>query len=131
MNINPDQLAQAVMETLEEYVGVTEEAVAGSIIRVSERTASNLRSVTPPNKAPVYRSWHDYLADWATTKLSVNKKGVYSVAVHNKKHYQLTHLLENGHALHQGGSARAFPHIAPIAEKAEEELFAEIKRSIQ
>ena len=131
MNINPDQLAQAVMETLEEYVGVTEEAVAGSIIRVSKRTVSDLQSVSPPDGAQKYGSWSEYLSDWTRTNLSVNNKGVYSATVHNKKHYQLAHLLENGHALWQGGRARAFPHIAPIAEKAEEELLTEIKRSIQ
>jgi hypothetical protein len=131
MKINPDELAKAVTDIMSEFVGATEDNIAGAVLRVSERTASELRSVTPPNDAPVYRSWSAYLADWDTTKLSVNKKGLYSVAVHNKRHYQLAHLLENGHALRQGGSTRAFTHIAPIAEKSEEQLMAEIKKGIK
>lgn len=131
MNISPDQLAQVISDTLEEFVGATEDAIVGSVLQVSERTVSDLQSVSPPAKAQRYGSWSEYLADWTRTKLSVNKKGVYSVAVHNKKHYQLAHLLENGHALWQGGRAKAFRHIAPIAEKAEEQLLNEIKKSIQ
>lgn len=130
MKVDADALAKTISDTLEEFVDATEDAIVGSVLSVSERTASNLRSVSPPNGAPKYRSWHDYLADWTTTKLSVNKKGVYSVAVHNKRHYQLAHLLEHGHALHQGGRAGAYPHIAPIEEKAEDELLREIKRRI-
>ena len=131
MKIDPDQLASTIEKTLREYVDVTEDAVIGGVLSASSRTAADLREVTPPGGAPVYRSWTAYLADWTTTKLNLNKKGLYSVAVHNKRHYQLAHLLENGHALHQGGHTRSFKHIAPIAEKAEEQLFAEIKKRIQ
>ncbi len=44
------------------------------------------------------------------------------VIVHNKDHYQLTHLLEHGHALRQGGRARAIEHIAPVEAWAVDEL---------
>ena len=131
MKINPDELAKAVTDIMSEFVGATEDNVAGAVLRVSERTASELRSVTPPGRAPRYRSWSAYLADWDTTKLSVNKKGLYSVAVHNKRHYQLAHLLEHGHALHQGGRADPYEHITPIEEKSEDQLLAEIKKGIK
>ena len=50
---------------------------------------------------------------------------------YNDKHYQLTHLLEKGHALVNGGRARAFPHIGPVAERAEENLIDNILQFIE
>lgn len=40
-------------------------------------------------------------------------------------HYRLTHLLENGHALRNGGRARAFPHII-FGEKLAQERMTEL-----
>ncbi|KAK9680615.1 hypothetical protein QE152_g38973 [Popillia japonica] len=51
---------------------------------------------------------------------SVTSQGSFtkpSFVVHNKKKPGLTHLLENGHALRQGGRARAIPHIKPVEEQ--------------
>jgi len=46
-----------------------------------------------------------------------------SATVRNKKHYQLTHLLEKGHKKRGGkGRVKAYVHIAPAAEKWTEEF---------
>lgn len=54
--------------------------------------------------------------------------------VHNKD-YQLTHLLESGHAKYlwgkkTGDSVRAFPHIEKVNEEAQRMLEEEIRRSL-
>ena len=56
-------------------------------------------------------------------------KGIQAT-VWNEKHYQLTHLLEKGHALRDGGRSAAFPHIAPVEQKCEDELIRNIKKNI-
>ena len=49
----------------------------------------------------------------------------------NKKRYQLTHLLEKGHAKRGGGRVRAFPHIAPAEQAGIRELEEGIKRGLE
>lgn len=127
--IKPDQLAETVKRTLQEFQGVTEEAVAKGVVECANSAVDELRSAHPPGSEK-YGSWDRYNASWKRSKLKNTKKGGYSEVIHNEKHYQLAHLLEKGHAVRGGGRARAFPHIAPVAEKAEEKLLEMIRKNI-
>lgn len=54
----------------------------------------------------------------------------YTVKIHNKTDYQLTHLLEFGHSTKTGGRTKAQPHIRPIEEKYSKEFENELKKKI-
>jgi len=123
--VSPDGLAAAIMEALEEYEGVTEEAARAGITETAKAAVEELKSAHPSGSGQ-YGSWDAYNNDWTTTKTKSSKKS-FGAIVHNKKHYQLAHLLENGHALRGGGRTIAFTHIAPVAERAEEDLIKNIK----
>lgn len=76
----------------------------------------------------------EYARGWSSTIVH-SRLGMKAVAF-NKKHAQLTHLLENGHVSKNGtgrvfGEVKAYPHIAQINDEAEEEFVKGIERRVQ
>ena len=127
--IGPEEFSKALEQLLEDYAEVTEEAVMHGLIQTADECVDDLKSANPPGSGH-YRSWKRYNGGWSRTKLSANKKKGFTTIIHNK-YYQLTHLLENGHALKGGGRAAAFEHIAPAERKAQEKLSQNIIKQIK
>lgn len=123
--IKVDDLSKAIMTELKNYEGVTEEAAWNGVVETSQEAVQELRSAHPSGSGK-YGSWEKYNKGWTVKKTKRDK----TATVHNATDYQLTHLLENGHALRQGGRTQAFKHIAPVAEKCDGELLKNIKRLI-
>ena len=135
MKIDANQLTNEIMRTLKDYAKVTEEAAARGVIETADQAVAELQQANPQGvpegTAGHYRPWNKYNKGWKRTKLSKDRKGVYVECVHNATEYRLTHLLENGHAKSNGGRTNAFPHIAPVAEKAQESLYQNIMKNIE
>jgi hypothetical protein len=53
------------------------------------------------------------------------------MVVHSKDRYQLTHLLEKGHAKRGGGRVAARPHIAPAEQEGVELLQSLIEKALK
>lgn len=122
---NVDNLADTILDCLEEYVGVTEEAAWNGVNETAQTALQELRSAHPAGSGK-YGSWDAYNRDWTVMKRKRDK----TATIHNRSHYQLTHLLEKGHAKQNGGRTQAFQHIAPVADKCEDELINNIKKFI-
>jgi hypothetical protein len=128
--ISVDELSKEIEKALTDYVGVTEEACEKGVRETAKDAVQALRSAHPAGSGQ-YSNWDNaYNKGWTVMQTKTDKRYHRSATIHNKDHYQLTHLLEKGHALHQGGRADAFPHIAPVAEKCEGELVENIKKWI-
>lgn len=129
MKTSIDNLTNVFMAELEKYKDIVNLNSDEAVKLTAKEAAQELRSANPSGSGQ-YHSWKDYNKGWTVTQTKRDKREHMSATVHNKTKYQLTHLLEKGHALVQGGRARAFPHIAPVAEKAEEKLMQRLIKGI-
>lgn len=106
-NIRIDDLQKAINKQLEAYA----DEVNASLQKQAKKTASEGVKMLKENSP---KDTGDYANDWGyvTNKSFV---GPDSYTIRNKKHYRLTHLLENGYAKVNGGRVHGRPHIS-IAE---------------
>ena len=117
-----DDLTAEVMQGLSEYAELTDKAMKKAV-RKTATTVKNEISANAPKKTGRYQK------SWTAKKVKENSHTL-EMTVHSKDRYQLTHLLEKGHALRNGGRSRAFPHIAPAEEHGAELLEDLIRKEL-
>lgn len=139
-NVKVDELGDVVKEMLEEYGTAIAEKTRDII-----RDAGAAALVEAKNKAPVYHGPERKNKRKPGTyrnslKLTYSRKEAgasawssktdagYALVYASGKEYRLTHLLENGHALRQGGRARGVTHWSDAEQKAEEILDRDINK---
>ena len=123
MSIKIDDLAKEVMRGLDEYADVTTEQVKKAVRKAGNTVRREIQENAPKNTG-------DYAKSWAVKKVRESSHTL-EVVVHSKNRYQLTHLLEFGHCLRNGGRTRAMPHIAPAEEEGIKQLEKMIERDIR
>ena len=128
MKVSLNSLDEEIKKALEDYnvevVRVTNE----SIKEAAKEAAKTLK-----NGGPYKNRTGAYAKDW-TARQREKKKSVVQIQgynVYNKKHYQLTHLLENGHQSRKGGRVKAFSHIAPVNEQLGEMVTGKIESKLR
>jgi len=112
-----------IMKYLQEYKEDVSEVVEIVSNRVGKKATEELKIKSPTG----YRK--SYAKGWRLKKDKIGKNK-YIVKIHNKTDYQLTHLLEFGHATRNGGRTEAIPHIRPVEEKYKKIFEQELKRDI-
>ena len=122
-NIQISGLADAVMDTLEEYAGLAAEDVKRAVKDAGDVVKDDIRSHAPKDTG-------DYAKSWAVKKRKETSNSL-TLVVHSRNRYQLAHLLEFGHAKRGGGRVSAQPHIAAAEAKGMEQLEDEIRKALE
>ena len=120
--VSVDGLADAVMEGLEEYNKLATDKVKATVKKAGTTVRKEISSTAPRKSGRYAASWRSRTTAESSTSMQVT--------VYSPSRYMLAHLLEHGHALRNGGRARAFPHIAPAEEAGEKQLTQDIERAL-
>lgn len=123
MSIRIDDFLEAVQGELTEYANEVTGYVKESVKDVAKETVKEVKRRSPVRSGA-------YKKSWGQTQIYEGPGGI-RITIHNKKHYRLTHLLENGHALKSGGRTKAYPHIKPAEDFAARELEKKVKVKVE
>lgn len=115
MNID---LSKELATILGQYTSDVEEELEEAKKDITDEGVSDLRSTSPIRKGKYARGWR-------------KKKQGSAYVIHNATAYQLTHLLEKGHAKRGGGRVAARPHIQPVEEKMIKDYEKRVERAIK
>lgn len=110
MAIKIDELADAVTDALREYSEELMENVKDSVNSSAKACVAELKTTSPEDTGRYKKGWR--------VKTAFEDNDDIRLQVHNATDYQLTHLLEDGHANVNGGRTPGKPHIGPAADKA-------------
>lgn len=109
-------------ELMEEINFEVKEATEAAFNAIAKETVQDLRNNSPKKTG-------DYAKGWTS------KKAADGYVVYNKTDWQLTNLLEDGHAIvnkkGRYGRVNGIKHIEPARDKAAEKLPIEILRGIK
>lgn len=128
MKVSLDSLDEEIKKALEDYnvevVRVTNE----SIKETAKEAAKMLK-----NGGPYKNRTGAYAKDWTAGQREKTKSviQVQGYTVYNKKHSQLTHLLEHGHQSRNGGRVKEFAHIAPVNDQMGEMVANKIESKLR
>lgn len=122
-SIKPDLLSKELMNYLQDYKEDIDKEVEETAIFSGKKAVTELKQISPKGVRK------DYSKGWRLKKDKLGKNR-YSIKIHNKTDYQLTHLLEFGHATKNGERTKPQPHIRPTEEKYKKEFEQELRKKI-
>ena len=127
--IKVDDLSKTIMSYLQDYVEDIEEDVVTTTDKITKKAVEELKQKSPRGKGTREKPYH---LGWRRQKgISALKNHRYTIKIHNSTNYQLTHLLENGHATRNGRRTKAIPHIRPMEEKYRKEYEASVTTALK
>lgn len=117
--IRVEDLASAIEEELSAYSQEVTDGLKKEVKQVAKECKEEIQQNSPVLTGSYKKGW--------TSQVAYENQEDIRVEVRNKTDYQLTHLLENGHAKVTGGRVEGHPHIAPAEQNAEKKLLKKVK----
>jgi Bacteriophage HK97-gp10, putative tail-component len=111
-------LENEIARQLKLYTTSVEEDLMEAKDEVSKEGVSLLKQNSPEDTG-------DYRKGWARKKVGQD------YVIHNKTDYQLTHLLEYGHAKADGGRVSPRVHIRPVEERLVDAFVNRVEKAIK
>lgn len=122
-SVKIDDMGKEIAKVFQEYGKATQETCIKAVKETCEETVRQLKATSPKDKGNYAKSWKYGPSPF--------KKDKAAKIIYNKEHYRLTHILEKGYKLKNGGEYTAQPHIKPAAEEAEKIVLKKIKEGIK
>ena len=112
-------MAREIAKALTQYSTEVETDLRNAKKEVGQKAVQELRtSGSFDDRTGSYRK------GWRLRKVGNN------YVVYNATDYQLTHLLEYGHALRNGGRSKAYPHIKPVEQMVINDFEAIVRKEL-
>lgn len=118
MAIKPEDLGKEIAKQLKTYTTEIEETLEEVKESSATKAVTVLKATSPRRKGKYAKGWR-------------KKKDGKDFIIHNATHYQLTHLLEKGHAKRGGGRVAGRPHIQPVEEMVIKEFEQTVEKVIR
>ena len=129
-SIDPKKLQETVMDYLENYSEDIQDKIVKITDNVTKEAKEKLKQISH-KKFKLHGRKNPYYLGWATKTDGKNKQYRYVKAIWNKTNYQLTHLLEFGHATKNGKHTKANPHIRPVEEEYSKIFEEKLEKAIR
>lgn len=121
VRIKPEQLADTIKKELDDLQKDTIDTVKEAVQDAADMAVRDSKATSPRDTGKYAKSW---------TQKKVKETSAEKEIVVHARRYQLTHLLEFGHAKRGGGRVEAQEHIKPVELNVSEKLENDIKRGI-
>lgn len=112
-------LAQEIVNALRDYTDEVEKDLQDEKKKIAQEAALKLKSASRN-----FSRTGKYAEGWTV------KKDGDNYTVWNAKRWFTTHLIENSHALRNGGRSKAKPHITPVDNWVAQELVERVERRL-
>lgn len=129
IHCSAEDLGQAIEQIIREYGEEVTDVTQKVIAEAGQVALEKVKELTPKKTGEYAKSW-ELTTNPKDAEVTISGKNAGFARVYNRKYY-LTHLLERGHAMRQGGRAKAFPHIVPAQTHTEQWLDRELKRKLE
>lgn len=121
--IKPANLGDEIAKAVTQYTTEVTAGIKKDVRDVAKNCRDEIKSKSPVKTGDYKKGWSE--------RTAFETKNELRVTVYNRTDYQLTHLLENGHAKVNGGRVPGYPHIRPAEERAEKELERRVKVTVK